>query len=110
MALPIASLSELVAKLTNLLRTSTSSPTIFIIWSRRFVSTRTVVSACGGAGFFTAAGAGAAFSAGFCTGFGAAAFTGSGFLTGSLTLATGLAAGFGSEAAGLSIDLGAPDP
>ncbi|KPZ63708.1 hypothetical protein AN392_03124 [Pseudoalteromonas sp. P1-16-1b] len=82
---------------------------MFIIWSKRLVSTRTVVSAGGGAAFLGGAAlagcgegagfAGSAFGTGLGSGFGAAgaglfAATGSGLLSG----------------ADVSNDLGAPLP
>ena len=64
MALDMLSSLLLIPKLISLFLTSTSSPTMFIIWSRRLVSTRTVVSAGGAAGaaFFSSF-LGAAFGA-----------------------------------------------
>ncbi|MNP09155.1 hypothetical protein D3C76_1012480 [compost metagenome] len=96
-ALDMASSALLAPRRTRRLRTSTSSPTMFMISSSRAVSTRTVVSASL-AGFSAggAAGARAAAGAAAATGAGASAFASGALATG--LGATTLAAGAATEA------------
>ncbi|CAB5604314.1 Uncharacterised protein [Pseudomonas aeruginosa] len=89
-ALAMASSPLFRPRRTRRLRTSTSSPTMFMISSRRAVSTRTVVSASLAAGLSGAAGRAAAALAG-ATGFAAGLFA-------AMFLATAAAAATASEA------------
>ncbi|MNP46563.1 hypothetical protein D3C76_1405700 [compost metagenome] len=94
-ALDMASSALLAPRRTRRLRTSTNSPTMFMISSSRAVSTRTVVSASL-AGFSAGGAAGARAAAGAAAGAGAWALDSGALATG--LGATALAAGTATEA------------
>ncbi len=97
-ALAIASSPLLEPRRTSRLRTSTSSPTMFMISSRRAVSTRTVVSASAGGFSAGAAAAGLLTAAAGAALAGAAARAGSGLGAGLIGTAAAGSAGVSTTA------------